>query len=115
MKGGPWSNRQKVARFGKGKYTDPQGKNDHYNKPIEEQERIEHARRVKMGKAAVKRWDKSTGGKSSSKGSSVGSKPKTPADIRTSKEVLDLTKRFGGRGPDMHQSAANTRRRGGDF
>ena len=54
MKGGPWSNRQKVARHGKGKYTDPSSHRKF--DPTETDEQL-HQRIRKSGKDAVARHD----------------------------------------------------------
>lgn len=80
MKGGPWSNRQKIAKHGKGKYRDPSKFDPNKS---EEQEKAE---RRALGKAAVKRWDKATGrAKRSGLDKEPMSKAKTKYDDYVSK------------------------------
>jgi hypothetical protein len=80
VKGGPWSNRQKIAKHGKGKYRDPSKFDPN------ESEAAGKARVRAAGKAAVARWDKATGrAKRSSIKDEPMSKAKTKYDDYVSK------------------------------
>lgn len=109
-KGGPWSNRQRVAREKGGDKgasraalkggDEAAKKRAYYNMDPDERRRQDHLEIVRAGKAAVKRWDKkvgSGGAKGAKSGAAKAPGGKNEGRPGPEPDALDATKKYGTR------------------